>query len=133
VIDRERLNIHFYKKTLSMDRVISQTTNGRVFICPNCEKIHIEFNNFLFSFNNDEFGYFKSCFERIDACYYEKMNTNIAYKRKIIVPIGHRNVSMMLNKKELKELQVLLTKRAEPKGQSFFLSTQEIGIAMGAN
>ena len=116
-----------------MDRVISRSENGRVFICPNCEKIHIEFFNFLFSFNEEEYGYFKRCFEQIDGCYYERVNSDIAYKRKIIVPIGHKNASMMLNGKELQELQCLLAGKNQAEAIECFLSTKEIGVAIGSN
>lgn len=116
-----------------MDKVISQTPNGRVFICPNCEKIHIEFHNFLFSFNEDEYRYFQHSFARMDGCYYETINSNIVYSRKIIVPIGHKNVSMMLNRYELSELQRLLKGSRGIDTPSFFLSVKEIGIEPGAN
>jgi len=115
------------------DRVISQSKNGRIFICPNCEKIHIEFFNFLFSFNEEEFDYFKKCFERMDGCYYERANSGLNYTRKIIVPIGHRNASMMLNRKELEELQDLLANKIQELEVDCFLSTKEIGIAIGSN
>ncbi len=116
-----------------MDKIINQSKNGRVFICPNCEKIHIEFFNFLFSFSDKEYDYFKKCFERMDGRYYESVNYNIAYKRKIIVPIGHQNVSMMLNRKELEELQLLLSNTSRIVGGGYFLSTKEIGISVGSN
>ncbi|MCU4154384.1 hypothetical protein J1N10_00220 [Carboxylicivirga sp. A043] len=116
-----------------MDRVLSQTPNGRVFICPNCEKIHIEFHNFLFSFNKEEFQYFQRCFARMDGCYYEALNSDIVYSRKIIVPIGHKNASMMLNGRELKELQRLLKCKKDVFVPDSFLSVKEIGIQPGTN
>ncbi len=116
-----------------MDKVLSQTKNGRIFICPNCEKIHVEFNNFIFTFNKDEFQYFQRCFARMDGCYYEALNASTVYSRKIIVPIGHKNASMLLNARELKELQVLLRCTNEMDSPPVFLSLKEIGIQPGIN
>ncbi|WP_430813698.1 DUF6686 family protein [Carboxylicivirga sp. RSCT41] len=116
-----------------MDKVLSQTPNGRVFICPNCEKIHVEFHNFLFSFTKEEFHYFQQCFARMDGCYYEAINADVVYSRKIIVPIGHKNASMMLNSLELKELQQLLKCQKRKVDAGLFLSVKEIGIQPGAN
>ena len=116
-----------------MDKVLSQTPNGRVFICPNCEKLHIEFHNFLFSFTKKEFNYFQQCFARMDGCYYETINSEIVYSRKIIVPIGHKNVSMMLNSMELEELKALLKCPKSNSAPDAFLSVSEIGIHPGVN
>jgi len=116
-----------------MDKVISQTANGRVFICPSCDKIHVEFHNFLFSFDQQEYRYFKRCFERMDGCYYEAINSEIVYQRKIIVPIGHKNASMMLNRFELKELQDLLGGTVKSSDLPVFLSVKEIDVRPGVN
>ncbi len=116
-----------------MDKLINQTPNGRVFICPNCDKIHIEFHNFLFSFNDEEYHYFKQCFAWMDGCHYESINSDIVYSRKIIVPIGHKNASMMLNRYELVELQMLLNGSKVKQHPSYFLSVKEIGFEQGAN
>lgn len=116
-----------------MDKVLSQTQNGRVFICPNCDKLHIEFHNFLFTFTKEEFHYFQQCFARMDGCYYEAINSDIIYSRKIIVPIGHKNASMMLTSMELKELQQLLIYQKSNSAPDVFLSVKEIGIHPGVN
>ncbi len=116
-----------------MDKVLSQTPNGRVFICPNCNKIHVEFHNFLFSFDEEEYRYFQRCFARMDGCYYEAVNSDIVYTRKIIVPIGHKNASMMLNRYELHELKSLLKGSGASKSPSVFLSVKEIGLEVGSN
>jgi len=114
-------------------KVINQTANGCVFICPSCDKIHVEYQNFLFSFDEKEYKHFCSCFLRMDGEYYEQVNAQMNYKRKIIVPIGHRNASMLLNIKELEEIQTLLSDDRDNLCRNFFLSTREIGIKMGSN
>ncbi len=114
-----------------MEKIINQSPNGRVFICSQCDKVHIEFNNFLFSFNQDEYRYFTSCITRIDGCYYERVNSGRQSKRKIIVPIGHRNASMMLNREELKELQKLLSGR--PLSGFQMITSKQIGVKLTSN
>jgi len=113
--------------------VINQTANGCVFTCPRCEKVHVEFQNIFFSFDEKEYEYFCSCFLRMDGDYYEQMNARMKSKRKIIVPIGHRNASMLLNNKELEELQTLLSGNNNTPYKPCYLTTREIGIKMGAN
>ncbi len=134
VIDAHGSNCDLCEKYNFMkQKVINQTANGCVFICPGCDKIHVEFQNFLFSFDEKEYKHFSSCFLRLDGAYYEQVNARLHSRRKIIVPIGHRNASMQLNRKELEEIQVLLSGESAHLGASFFLSTREIGIPMGIN
>ncbi|MCU4166416.1 DUF6686 family protein [Carboxylicivirga caseinilyticus] len=116
-----------------MDKVISQTSNGRVFLCSNCDKIHIEFYHFLFSFDEEAYDFFKNNITKIDGNYFENVNSGLHYRRKIIVPLGHRNVSMMLNQKELRELQLLLSQRTYNCLVNTFLSVKEIGMPIAAN
>lgn len=116
-----------------MDKIISQTSNGRVFICSNCIKIHVEFYNFLYSFNEDEYFFFKNRIEQIDGSYYEKRNAGLSYKRKIVVPLGHRNVSMLLNLSELHELQLLISQRCNAVNVDCFVSVKEMGMPIGSN
>ncbi len=116
-----------------MKNIIGQTKNGRVFICSDCDKIHIEFYHFLFSFDEEAYIFFQEKISEIDGCYFEYVNANVSYRRKIIVPLGHRNVSMLLNQKELEELQLLLSNNKANNNINFFLSVQEIGIPIASN
>ncbi len=124
---------NFITKFKPMDKIISQISNGRVFVCGNCDKIHIEFYNFLYSFNEEEYCFFKSRIEQIDGCYYESQNAQLSYKRKIVVPLGHRNVSMLLNQSELEELQLLLSQRCNVPDVNCFISVKEMGMPIGSN
>lgn len=114
-------------------KVISQTANGCVFICPSCDKVHVEFNNFLFSFDQREYNHFSNCFLRMDGDYYEQANAAINYSRKSIVPIGHRNASMMLNNKELGELKQLLSGTDKLDRIDRYLTTHDINVLLGIN
>ena len=97
-------NLHKANKT------INQTENGKIFRCPGCNKIHIEYKNLNFNFSDKEYIHFSNYFKKLDGQYWEKMNLNMPYRRKIIVPIGHENVNILLNNTELQELKRLLSK-----------------------
>ncbi len=92
-----------------MSNSINQTKNGRIFRCVSCNKIHIEFNNINFNFNDEEYEHFVDYFKDLDGEFWELVNSNSNYKRKIIVPVGHRNINFLLNNEELDELKELLT------------------------
>ena len=91
-----------------MTNNIYQTKNGRIFRCASCDKIHIEFNNINFNFNDKEFEHFANYFDDLDGEYWEIANFQVNYRRKIIIPVGHKNINFLLNKEELKELKSLL-------------------------
>jgi len=50
----------------------------------------------------------------LDGNEWEYKNRNSYYRRKIIIPIGHKNINILLNNEELQELkQLLSTKKQE--------------------
>jgi len=75
------------------------TKNGRVFKCKNCKAIHIEYKNLNFNFNKKQYDHFRN--------YIAKNQTSL-YRKKIVIPIGHKNFNVLLNKEELNELKDLL-------------------------
>lgn len=91
-----------------MDHIINQTKHGKVFKCKSCQKIHVEFNNLNFNFTKEEFYHFSKYFSQINGEYWEKVNTDSTYRRKILVPLDHKNFNLLLNKEELEELKILL-------------------------
>ena len=93
-----------------MTKYINQTENGKIFRCSSCNKIHIEFNNLNFNFNDKEYAHFANYFLKLNGKYWEEINLYSNFKRKIIVPVGHKNVNFLLNNKELQELKQLLSK-----------------------
>ena len=106
------LSQHVYtiRNSTAMNKTINQTENGKIFRCPDCNKIHIEYKNLNFSLNDKEYESFVNYFKELDGQYWEKINSNVPYRRKIIVPIGHKNVNILLNNTELQELKKLFSK-----------------------
>jgi hypothetical protein len=93
-----------------MQKTINQTENGKIFRCASCNKIHIEYKNLNFNFNNDEYRHFANYFKELDGQYWVVKNFNSMYQRKIIVPIGHKNLNILLNNTELQELKSLFSR-----------------------
>jgi hypothetical protein len=87
--------------------MMSQTANGKVFVCNGCNKYHLEYKNLQFSFNESEYRFFVDYFNKIDADYWESINKNTLYRKKIMVPIGHHNFTMMFDYVEILELREL--------------------------
>ncbi|MGQ1889748.1 DUF6686 family protein [Thermophagus sp. OGC60D27] len=89
-------------------KIINKTTNGTIFRCNQCNNIHIEYNNLSFSFSPSQFNFFVDFFKNIKANHWEKMNAASPYSRKIIIPVHHRNITLLMNAQEVKEMRVLL-------------------------
>ena len=89
-------------------KILSKSKNGKVFLCEKCDAIHIEFLNFGFNFNKKQYNHFKEYLNTIDADYWEERNKESLYRRKIVIPLGKNNFSLLLNKLELNEFKNLL-------------------------
>lgn len=95
-----------------MIKIISQTAHGRVFKCPACSQIHFEFKNLNFNFSSKrDYNTFCDYFLRMDGEYWEAKNKDSYFKRRIIVPIGHKNFNILINNQELLELKALFSKK----------------------
>lgn len=92
-----------------MQKTINQTVNGKIFRCSTCNKIHIEFKNLNFNFNEKEYLHFANYFQNLDGQYWEYLNRESLYRRKIQVPIGHKNMNILISNTELQELKQLFT------------------------
>ncbi len=114
-------------------KILNKSTNGKVYICSSCDKVHIEFNNLLFSFDKEEYKYFRNCLIQVNGIHYEKVNRGLSYERKIIVPVGHKNVTMLLNNSELTELKQLLSRSLNQIEHNIFISVSEIGLELSSN
>ena len=93
-----------------MTKIINQSENGQIFKCGSCQKIHVEYKNLNFNFEEKGFEHFVAYFLNLDGEYWEKRNAKNDFRRKIIVPIDHENVHVLLNNEELQELKTLLSK-----------------------
>ena len=103
-------------------KILSESKNGKVFLCEKCSAIHIEFLNFGFNFNKKQYDHFKKYINNIDADYWEERNNKSLYIRKIVIPFEKNNISLLLNKAELDELKKLLcTIQTKTKGLKYLV------------
>jgi hypothetical protein len=94
-------------RTKNID-IIRQSPNGKVFKCPSCDKLHIEYKNLSFAFSDNEFNDFRDYFLRLQPEKWEYLNKDSCMGRKIMIPIGHRNVTSIFHVHEIYELKSLL-------------------------
>ncbi len=92
-----------------MITLFSKTKNGKVFLCSKCNEIHIEFNNLNFNFSDIEYKHFSNYFLKLKLDEWERINKDSFYNKKIIIPIGHKNFNVILNREEFIELKQLLS------------------------
>ncbi len=89
-------------------QILSKTINGKIFMCKACDKIHIEFNNLNFVFTPEEFRFFRNYFKNLNEYHWENLNEKSQYDRKIMIPIGHTNFTMLFHAEEIQEMRRLL-------------------------
>jgi len=94
-----------------MNKVSNKTENGKVFKCSKCDAIHIEYKNLNFNFSEKQYKHFADYILKLDGEEWENKNRNSHYRRKIIIPIGHKSVNILLNNTELQELKQLFSSK----------------------
>ena len=113
--------------------VMSQISSGKIFKCLTCDKFHIEYKNLNFVFSKAEFENFRDYFLKLDAEYWECLNKDTFYNRKIMVPIGHRNFTALFNIEEIYELKSLFLSIQQHKQNNEFLNTKNIEARLSIN
>ncbi len=91
-----------------MVHLIGKTTNGKIFKCPKCNAIHIEYKNLNFNLSEQEFERFSRYIHSLDGKEWEARNAGSGFSRKILVPVGSGYFNAMFNNEELEEFKELL-------------------------
>lgn len=116
-----------------MQEIISQTENGKIFRCSGCNQIHVEFNNLNFNFNDKEFQNFSDFIKQINDHYIEHQNKDAIYRRKIIIPLGYKNLNVLLNKNELFELKQLLNQNNQGFAKHIIIQAKDMNFTQFLN
>ena len=95
--------------------VLSKTQNGKIYLCYKCKKIHIEYKNLNFNFSKKGFDSFADYIESLDGEYWEEQNKDTPFSKKILIPVGHQNLNILLSAVELAELKELFSYRTKLK------------------
>ncbi len=89
--------------------ILKQTAHGSLIKCHSCKQYHIEFNNLHFSFDAEDFRFFRKYFAELQPEKWEDVNRTSLYRRKIMVPLSHKNVMALFNSAEVREMKQLLS------------------------
>lgn len=111
--------------------VLSRTKNGVVFKCKGCNTFQILYNNLNFSFTDDEYSNFTNYILKLDETYYVENVDSLIHGKKVPIPIGHKNVIVVLNIDELNELKILLSFNENKRYKS--ISCAEINYSLHMN
>jgi hypothetical protein len=90
-----------------MNTRIYSTDKGQVVRRVPDNDIIIEFGNLSWKLSFLQFSMLKKFVLRIDGEYYENLNENSFYRRKIRIPVKGTNLSILLNLEELEDLKEL--------------------------
>lgn len=89
--------------------ILRNSTTGQIFVCNQCQKIHLEFGNFTLDFNSEtQLDNFLGHLEQVDGLYYENLNKSTSYRRKVMVPIPDTGLKMLFTSAELDEIRNLI-------------------------
>ncbi len=113
--------------------VLSSSVNGKIFKCHTCNKIHIEYKNLNFAFSENEYFFFKDYFLKLKPEKWERINQNTIYKRKIMVPIGHRNFTIMFHSNEIYEIKELFGNHKTKSNYSEMIALNSIEADLSLN
>lgn len=85
---------------------LAKNPSGLIYKCEKCRKIHIEFGSFLLKYTLDEFRQFAEYIININekSFHCKRFDSN----KKILIPIGHPDLQLLLTWYELKNFQSLL-------------------------
>jgi hypothetical protein len=89
-------------------KVLNRTSNGILLFCEHRGMYQLLFNNLIFDLSSVEMTSFSNYLEKIDIDYWETEYKNSIYEKKIPIPTLQTNFIILLNRKELEELQFLL-------------------------
>lgn len=98
--------------------IINQTKNGRVYICNQCQKVHLEFQNVGFKFSQNHWNEFVKYISEIDGEDIENRNRFLDDEKKIHIPIMNDGFKLRLDQKDLSELKYLVNKKINPAYQT---------------
>ncbi|WP_034058703.1 DUF6686 family protein [Lacinutrix jangbogonensis] len=92
-------------------KTISQVSNGKLTVCKSCNNYQLEFKNFYFEFDGQQYLQFKKYVLEVEIDYWEHTNACPKIKRKIPIPTLQPNLVLIFNRQEIKALQTLFGKQ----------------------
>lgn len=90
-------------------KTIATVKSGELSICKGCNSYQLIFNNLFFEFNQDDFDAFKNYILNIELDHAGQKYACSKLKRRIPIPSLQKNLFLIFNTQEIKELKTLLT------------------------
>lgn len=75
----------------------------------------------------------ETIFLKLDAAKWEHVNRNTIYKRKVMVPIGHRNFTAMFNAYEISEFKSLFNNISKRNNEFELIKFRKIEAQLSVN
>ncbi len=90
---------------------LGNTLNGVVYKCNGCDKVHVEFKNFIFHLSDIEYETFADSV--IELNYKISLNKNHLgrFYKNITIPTESNRLKIVLNSEELEELASLFSRK----------------------
>ncbi len=92
-------------------KILNTTPNGYIYWFRNSDLIQVIFKNLCFDFSRHTYNSFLDFITHMDADQIDKQYEKSMYKRKIPIPVCNTDMTIILNKEELLELQFLLNNK----------------------
>ncbi|MEM9000194.1 MAG: DUF6686 family protein [Bacteroidota bacterium] len=94
-------------------KVLNQTKNGCFTFCNHSKLFQLVFNNLCFEFYEWELEAFKSYLSGLDVEYWENEMKCTPHQRKIPISVGNKHFIILVNKRELHEIQDLVSTKPQ--------------------
>jgi len=91
---------------------IAKVKSGELSICSGCNSYQLIFNNLFFEFNQEDYMAFKNYILNIELDYIGQKYACSKLKRRIPIPSLQKNLLLIFNDQEIKELRTLLTTKS---------------------
>lgn len=95
-------------------KIIARTKSGELFLCNDCKRYSLTFNNILLQFDKNELESFKNHINNIDVDYWLDFYARTTKVRKIPVSTKHCSLWMFFTEEEFEELKSLLLIKKQP-------------------
>ncbi|MEO1009664.1 MAG: DUF6686 family protein [Bacteroidota bacterium] len=112
-------------------RLLNATPNGAIYWFKHSDMAQVIFKNLCFDFYRLEYNAFLKYICGLDALQIEKKNRMSLHHKKISIPTGNANLTLLLDREELMEFQNLFKKR--PKDTVLENPLEEIDYPMILN
>ena len=112
-------------------KTISQSDQGYLTFCSDCNLYHLTFQNIQFEFSEKQYRDFKKSLLGIEKWFWSQNNTYSNQARKILLPTKQKNLTLKFNRIEIESLILLVFENSV--SRSRILNLIEIDYPLNLN